>query len=45
MGGGGGGRSLTPAELKKLEETAKKIIKEGMVLKRETFLLVFLVKI
>lgn len=39
MGGGGGGRSLTPDELKKLEETAKKIIKEGIIpIKRSIFI-------
>jgi len=41
MGGGGGGRSLTPAELKKLEETAKKIIKEGMVPKKRSIFISF----
>lgn len=41
MGGGGGGRSLTPAELKKLEETAKKIIKEGMVPKKRNVFISF----
>lgn len=41
MGGGGGGRSLTTDELKKLEETAKKIIKEGIVPKRRSIFISF----
>jgi len=41
MGGGGGGRSLTPDELKKLEETAKKIIKEGIVPKKRSIFISF----
>jgi len=41
MGGGGGGRSLTPDELKKLEETAKKIIKEGVVPKKRSIFISF----
>ncbi len=41
MGGGGGGRSLAPDELKKLEETAKKIIKEGIVPKKRSIFISF----
>ncbi len=38
MGGGGGGRSLTPDELQRLEERAKKSLKEGSVGKRNVFI-------
>lgn len=41
MGGGGGGRSLTPDELKKLGETAKKIIKEGIISKKRSIFISF----
>jgi len=41
MGGGGGGSSLTPDELKKLEEIAKKVIKEGAVPKKRSIFISF----
>lgn len=41
MGTGGGGRGLTPDELKKLEKTAKEAIKEGQVPKKRSLFISF----
>jgi hypothetical protein len=38
MGGGGGGHSFSPEQLKKLEETAKKLIKESEPKKSNVFI-------